>query len=227
MLIEGLEFNVFEYSKNQLIDYEEKMFRELGLKVERDLLLRIQEGYSDHPFHNSYHSFDVTQMVYILLRRGGIMKYLDQEDILSLMVSALGHDLLHPGFKGKDLEKQSYQETIRILSEQQIEVKDNIMATDLSRHYQVLERFENNKKNKKIIMQMTMKLADISNSLRPYNIALEWLERVRKEHNNKEESQLAFIEKLLKPLLISFSEILEDKDYWFQYLNENITLWSQ
>lgn len=212
--MENLEFNVFEYNKEQIIDLEEKMFNNLGFDIERNFLVALQKGYNDVPFHNAFHACDVTQMVYIFLRKGNLQKILTEKDILSLMISALGHDILHPGKKTRPfiLEKKSLVETLRLLDlyfphpELKESITQNILATDIS------SRYEN-------ITQIIIKMADISNSIRPYYIADLWFQRIQEEQPAiGTQEYRTFVENIVKPLLNKLLEILENKAYWTQFI---------
>lgn len=67
------------------------------LKLQR-LFLAICENYQDNPFHNFYHAFSVCQMIFALSEaHSQFSKFLTLSDTFALLISALGHDLNHPG----------------------------------------------------------------------------------------------------------------------------------
>lgn len=67
------------------------------LKLQR-LILAICENYQDNPFHNFYHAFSVCQMIYALSEsHKQFDDFLSTQDTFALLISALGHDLNHPG----------------------------------------------------------------------------------------------------------------------------------
>jgi hypothetical protein len=67
------------------------------LKLQR-FFLAMCENYQDNPFHNFYHAFSVCQMIYTLSQKNNkFSKYLLPKDTFALMISAIGHDLNHPG----------------------------------------------------------------------------------------------------------------------------------
>ena len=50
-----------------------------------------------NPYHNRFHSFDVAQSVFVIATRMSCSDYLGPLELLALLVSALCHDLEHPG----------------------------------------------------------------------------------------------------------------------------------
>lgn len=301
--INDLEFDVFEYSKNGvegLIDLEEEMFHKLGLvkhfKIDVDILRKflvaIQKSYKNSPFHDCIHSFDVTQMMYLLLTKGGGQKLLSPADVLVLMISALSHDMFHPGLNNRflaltksplvdkygeysTLEKYSLHSVLSLLrsddtnfikslpQEQVNEIESLIsmciLATDMMRHYEVIVAYNvcvkghfkgkfttNNMRG--LFMQVLLKMADISNPMRPLNIAKIWSDRVMTEffaQGDKEKdlglpitptmdrtlvipskAHCTFIDAAVIPLIDSLNVVWKDKDYWVQYLYENYKVWS-
>lgn len=69
----------------------------------------LQKNYYNNPYHNFFHAIDVAQMCYMFLVRSklkdfirylrhlSLSHYSSKQDVLVLMVSALCHDLCHPG----------------------------------------------------------------------------------------------------------------------------------
>lgn len=67
------------------------------LKLQR-FILAICENYQDNPFHNFYHAFSVVQMIFSLAAKNkNFERFFDSKETFALLVSALGHDLNHPG----------------------------------------------------------------------------------------------------------------------------------
>mmetsp|Transcript_73194 Transcript_73194/g.107416 ORF Transcript_73194/g.107416 Transcript_73194/m.107416 type:complete len:971 (+) Transcript_73194:93-3005(+) len=58
----------------------------------------VEANYTSTPYHNKVHATDVTQSVFYLLTTGGLEGYLDDLHILSLLLSAMVHDIGHDGF---------------------------------------------------------------------------------------------------------------------------------
>jgi len=63
----------------------------------RNFINAVGTKYLDNPYHNYYHAVHVLQNVYFCLRKTGIHKFLCNVDILGILVSALCHDINHPG----------------------------------------------------------------------------------------------------------------------------------
>jgi hypothetical protein len=58
----------------------------------------VKHNYRANPYHNFRHAFDVTQTCYLFLKHGILANApLTPLDVFSMMVSALCHDLQHPG----------------------------------------------------------------------------------------------------------------------------------
>ncbi|NP_001089641.1 phosphodiesterase 9A S homeolog [Xenopus laevis] len=98
-------FNVWGMERKQMLCLLEQMFYELDLVTEfkmepetvRCFLTSVQKHYQENPFHNFYHGFSVTQMMYCVISQCQLQEHLSHIDILTLMVAALCHDLDHPG----------------------------------------------------------------------------------------------------------------------------------
>eukprot|EP01107_Rhizomastix_libera_P018616 TRINITY_DN982_c0_g1_i1.p1 TRINITY_DN982_c0_g1~~TRINITY_DN982_c0_g1_i1.p1 ORF type:complete len:695 (-),score=239.68 TRINITY_DN982_c0_g1_i1:155-2209(-) len=99
------EFEVWTFSKEQLPVLWEFMFQDLGFieqfKINRDTLRKflgkVISLYKDNFYHNVFHAFDVTQTIYCFFKTGEVDKFLPALDRFTLFVSALCHDLDHPG----------------------------------------------------------------------------------------------------------------------------------
>jgi len=66
----------------------------------RTFLLELQRNYSpDNSYHNFHHACDVTHMMFVLIRSVHSFRteYLEQRDLLALMVAAIAHDTGHRG----------------------------------------------------------------------------------------------------------------------------------
>jgi 3'5'-cyclic nucleotide phosphodiesterase len=93
------------YSRGQLCVCMQQMFARLGL-IERfqikqealkNFIAEAQRNYKRVPYHNFTHAFNIVHMCYILLRTTRLRTFLEDIDVLALMVGALGHDLDHSG----------------------------------------------------------------------------------------------------------------------------------
>jgi hypothetical protein len=70
-----------------------------ALQVLFEFATTIQKNYFDNPYHSFYHAIDVTYIVYYLMEDMSLADQLDLtfSDKAILLISALGHDVLHPG----------------------------------------------------------------------------------------------------------------------------------
>eukprot|EP00128_Syssomonas_multiformis_P005181 Colp12_sorted_trinity150504_noHs@6440 len=98
-------FDNWMWEDGEMSNLMELMFYELGLVKEfninpitlRYFLRRVRENYNDNPFHNFRHSFCVTQMMYGMIHLTELWTILSPLEILVCIVSAICHDLDHPG----------------------------------------------------------------------------------------------------------------------------------
>lgn len=82
-----------------------EMFKRLGLMERfridggklKNLIVEISRNYKRVPYHNFTHAFNIVHMCYILLRTTRLRTFLEDIDVLALMIGALGHDIDHSG----------------------------------------------------------------------------------------------------------------------------------
>ena len=108
--IDELEFNCFkateisaENSISHLLVYlfhKFEVHKELEIPSEKLVAFgqSIQKAYLSNPFHNFLHAFDTCQTINFFLSKLGFAKLanLSKLEIISLLVSAVGHDVEHP-----------------------------------------------------------------------------------------------------------------------------------
>ena len=88
VLEEGLIHIFYEFVQGFKIDLT---------KMQR-FILAIRENYQDNPFHNFYHAFSVVQMMFTMYEKNNkFSRYFESQEAFGLFISALGHDLNHPG----------------------------------------------------------------------------------------------------------------------------------
>lgn len=99
------DLDPFLLRDGDLMTYVEQMFLDFDLLSQfsidvqklRNMITSAHSLYhQENPFHNFKHAFSVTHMTYLILR-GGAASCLTSLDILTALVSALCHDLDHPG----------------------------------------------------------------------------------------------------------------------------------
>jgi len=98
-------FDVLMYDEHLLDDFSFLMFAntqvleqfDIREDILRNFINAVGTKYLDNPYHNYYHAVHVLQNVYFCLRKTGVHMFLCNVDILGILVSALCHDINHPG----------------------------------------------------------------------------------------------------------------------------------
>eukprot|EP00128_Syssomonas_multiformis_P008499 Colp12_sorted_trinity150504_noHs@36552 len=98
-------FDIWQWEDEEMMYFIFFMFSDLGLveafKIETEVLqnfiIRIHQNYNNNAFHNFRHCFCVTQMMYGIIHMTKIFEKVPIVDIFILLVSAICHDLDHPG----------------------------------------------------------------------------------------------------------------------------------
>ena len=60
-------------------------------------LIAVKKHYYDNPYHNFLHGFSVLHICYLILKTTSVVNYFNLLDVLTIFVSAICHDLEHPG----------------------------------------------------------------------------------------------------------------------------------
>lgn len=60
-------------------------------------LLSVQKNYRNVIYHNWRHAFDVAEMMFTILTTTSLIDYLDEYEVLSLLIACFCHDLDHRG----------------------------------------------------------------------------------------------------------------------------------
>lgn len=66
-------------------------------KVLINFLQEVEAGYHPNPYHNAMHAADVTQVMHYIITKGGLMRFMTDEDVFAAIFACLVHDLDHPG----------------------------------------------------------------------------------------------------------------------------------
>jgi len=98
------DLDTFSLDSADMLCLIEDMFREfqlferldIPLSVFRAFLVSVHSKYRSNPFHNFHHAFCVCQMMFVVLSSGVASRVLPL-DVLVLLLSAICHDLDHPG----------------------------------------------------------------------------------------------------------------------------------
>jgi hypothetical protein len=114
--LDSPKMRYLHYSRAQLKECLFEMFERLGLlglfDLPRDRLrnyiAEVEHHYKRVPYHNFTHAFNIVHFVYIVLRTTKLREYLEEIDVLAIMVGALGHDIDHSGMNNMYYSKQRH-----------------------------------------------------------------------------------------------------------------------
>ena len=112
-------YNPFSVSEDQVTDNILAMFDSVGvldaLDIPADVIhaivLDVKSQYTDVPFHNFNHVYTVLQMCYLILKGSTLVQKIVSTPVarFALLMSALCHDMNHPG-NNNDFEIKSESE---------------------------------------------------------------------------------------------------------------------
>ncbi|XP_056884698.1 high affinity cGMP-specific 3',5'-cyclic phosphodiesterase 9A-like [Takifugu flavidus] len=99
-------FDNWQWEEAEMLVLLQVMFTDLDfltdlhieLDVLQNFLFEVYCHYNSIPFHNFRHCFCVTQMMYGLIWMTDLRSKLSKLDLLTMLASALCHDLDHPGY---------------------------------------------------------------------------------------------------------------------------------
>ncbi|XP_055501256.1 high affinity cGMP-specific 3',5'-cyclic phosphodiesterase 9A-like isoform X2 [Leucoraja erinacea] len=186
-------FDAWHWEANEMLSCLEHMYHSLGLVRDFSInpvtlqrwLLCVRENYRNNPFHNFHHCFCVTQMMYSIIEQCQLQEKFTQLDILILMSAAICHDLDHPG----------YNNTYQINARTELAVRYNDISPLENHHCAIAFKiFSQPKCNifsnmdpeiAKQIRQLQMvliKYCDISNEVRPMEVAEPWVDCLLQEY---------------------------------------------
>ncbi|XP_050432949.1 high affinity cAMP-specific 3',5'-cyclic phosphodiesterase 7A-like isoform X2 [Adelges cooleyi] len=170
--------------------------------------------HSTNPYHNSIHATDVTQAMHCFLQEEKIKKFLTPLEIMASLIAAVAHDLDHPGVNqpfliatsnhlatlyentsvlenhhwrsavGCLLESHVAEKLSPIRRELESQISSLILATDITRQPEFLQKFSNHLEKGELdmrdpalrhfVLQIALKCADISNPCRPWDVSRKW-----------------------------------------------------
>ena len=89
----------FTYLKAMFVDFDLLNQLEIPVTQLHNFMLKVKEHYNlwENPFHNFYHGFNVFHSIYLLLSTTHASNSFTVNEIFTLMVAGLCHDLEHPG----------------------------------------------------------------------------------------------------------------------------------
>ncbi|XP_056400156.1 high affinity cGMP-specific 3',5'-cyclic phosphodiesterase 9A-like isoform X2 [Hyla sarda] len=186
-------FDVWHWEYNEMLSCLEFMYHDLGIVQEFNMnpitlkcwLLCIQENYRTNPFHNFRHCFCVTQMMYGMIHLCELQGRLSILELGILMTAAVCHDLDHPG----------YNNTYQINAHTELAIRYNDISPLENHHcavaFQILAQPESNIfsnislelfKQIRQLQMMMIKCCDISNEVRPTEVAEPWVDCLLEEY---------------------------------------------
>ncbi|KAM4045848.1 high affinity cGMP-specific 3',5'-cyclic phosphodiesterase 9A isoform 2-T2 [Anomaloglossus baeobatrachus] len=186
-------FNVWLVQDQEMMTLLEHMFYSLNLvthfKMEppslEQFLHSLQDHYRQNPFHNFRHCFCVTQMMYSMICLCHLQELLSPEDMVTLMVAALCHDVDHPGLNNNyqvnaHTELASRYQNISPLENHHCAITMEILSRAPCNIFHHMDPEE----AKKILelKKGLVKLCDLSNEARPAEVAERWAELLMEEY---------------------------------------------
>lgn len=184
-----------------------------------NLIETIAINYQDNPFHNFYHGFSVFQLLYVLSERNQrFSHFLNPNEERLLLLSALGHDLNHPGVNNVFMINTKHEIAVRYNNQAVLEnyhaavlieflknehtqiglteidlevVVRTILATEMTQHKSVMEKFDeslknydkNNSEHSLSFMRMLIHSADVGNPALEFDLATIWSLKIIQEFN--------------------------------------------
>ena len=131
-------YNPFSVSEDQVTDNILAMFDSVGvldaLDIPADVIhaivLDVKSQYTDVPFHNFNHVYTVLQMCYLILKGSTLVQKIVSTPVarFALLMSALCHDMNHPG-NNNDFEIKSESELAILYND--ISVLENLHCSSM------------------------------------------------------------------------------------------------
>lgn len=121
-LLNSWNFNVLEYSKEELLDIAHVLFGVFDIfdkfkveeKVFSKFMIEIADRYIDHnTYHNFKHGCDVLHACYLLSTRSKLQRTCSQLEMFSLLTAAIAHDVGHLGVNNVYLVKARHKLALR------------------------------------------------------------------------------------------------------------------
>ena len=242
-------------------------------------------------YHTSLHGVDVCYSTYLILTflkdNDNKIKNISDLDIVSLVFSALCHDVGHPGLTNKFLinskdeisiiyndisvlENFHSAKTFQLLENNDLNIFSNlskedfsslrkkiieeILATDMSFHYKIVDEFKEYSKNFDIKMiqnelSFITHISDLSHNYRRFEVSLKWVDLLSNEFWNQGDkekelglpvsflcdrndidvpkSQISFINTFSLPTIELLVEINTNFNYMKNNASDNLNKWKK
>nr|CAG8469152.1 4792_t:CDS:2 [Entrophospora candida] len=205
----GMHFNVWDWSIPELYGIVLGMMVKLDLSEclqirnseMLDFIIDVEKGYHDTEYHSFYHAVDVVAVLYYMLTDLGAAKYLTPLDSICLMIAGLCHDIGHPGLNNvyqvnaktplaikynnqSVLENYSCALTMELLTKHKLFRNlhsCNIEFLELELELDDDNDDNNNQEQREIFLKVLLHAADLSNTVRPWDISKHWSDCVVEE----------------------------------------------
>uniref|UniRef100_A0A8C8SDV0 High affinity cGMP-specific 3',5'-cyclic phosphodiesterase 9A n=1 Tax=Pelusios castaneus TaxID=367368 RepID=A0A8C8SDV0_9SAUR len=213
-------FDVWLWEPNEMLSCLEHMYHDLGLVKDFNInpitlkrwLLCIHDNYRNNPFHNFRHCFCVTQMMYSMISLCNLQVQISSMNyqINARTELAVRYNDISP------LENHHCAVAFQIIAQPECNIFSNvnqeqfkwirqgiitlILATDMARHAEILDSFKekinnfdySNEDHVTCLKMVLIKCCDISNEVRPMEVAEPWVDCLLEEYfmqSDREKSE--------------------------------------
>lgn len=141
-------FNLWQYSLTDFEEFTIRIFEYFDLlnlyEINRmdfiQFIHTVRSRYlSSNPYHNFQHAFNVLQCCFSLLAEYRLARYLTSLTTFALLISALCHDIEHPGFNNSYLIQNRLQLAIRYNDHSVLENHHAAMTFQLLHKFNILK----------------------------------------------------------------------------------------
>ncbi|KAI8052551.1 hypothetical protein BDF22DRAFT_620884, partial [Syncephalis plumigaleata] len=218
--------HLWQWSVSELYGVMIGMFRRLGIfpdtmpVAEGALIAFLDDvcaGYLHNPYHSFAHGADVASVVYDFLHMPHAMTWLTPLDRVSMMISALCHDIGHPGLNNvyqvnantqlaqrynqeSVLEHYSCDITAELLRKHDLlpdyiykRINDTILYTDMKFHFELLDQLHHLVDELHgcdiTLCSILLHAADISNTARPWAVFKWWSHSINTEFRHQSKCE--------------------------------------
>jgi hypothetical protein len=242
-------------------------------------LMLFQAVSNELPYHNTHHALDTVQALFCLLQLTGEHKGFDPIELFALLMAAVMHDTGHTGenggyvappllimFKNQPPTETSHAHSaIQLLTKKQVNLCDHFSAPDVPKFWNLfvqlilssgtykqsdfIQLWKSGDHSKLNQMRLLLKIANMSNVARPFDVAMNHARLLRREleqvlqeekilHGSLqggekrdisgisiEQTELQFAQETVLPLLEIATAKWRQVDTFRQQLLENIRRW--
>uniref|UniRef100_A0A8C5W7U9 Phosphodiesterase n=1 Tax=Microcebus murinus TaxID=30608 RepID=A0A8C5W7U9_MICMU len=164
-------------------------------------LMTLEDHYhADVAYHNNIHAADVVQSTHVLLSTPALEAVFTDLEILAAIFASAIHDVDHPGVSNQFLINTNselalmYNDPLQSLRKMVIDI---VLATDMSKHMNLLADLKTMVETKKVtssgvllldnysdriqVLQNMVHCADLSNPTKPLQLYRQWTDRIMEE----------------------------------------------